>query len=93
MGYIEFKPVKERMKYMKHCGTERLETNRLILRRFVSEDAAAMYKNWASDDEVTKYLTWPTHPNIEVSKFVTEDWVGSYADENYYQWAIVLKII
>lgn len=42
---------------MKHCGTQRLETERLILRRFVIEDADAMYKNWASDDEVTKYLT------------------------------------
>lgn len=30
---------------MKHCGTQRLETNRLILRRYVNEDAAAMYKN------------------------------------------------
>ncbi len=76
---------------MNHCGTQRLETERLILRRFVSEDAAAMYRNWASDDEVTKYLTWPTHPNIDVSKFVTEDWVNSYSDEKYYQWAIVLK--
>ena len=76
---------------MKHCGTQRLETERLILRRFVSEDAGAMYKNWASDDEVTKYLTWPTHPNVDVSKFVTEDWVNSYSNEKFYQWAIVLK--
>lgn len=76
---------------MKHCGTQRIETNRLILRRFVSEDAEAMFRNWASDSEVTKYLTWPTHPSIEVSKFVTEDWVNSYSDEKYYQWAIVLK--
>mgnify|MGYP000180088729 FL=1 len=30
---------------MKHSGTQRLETERLVLRRFVNEDAAAMYKN------------------------------------------------
>ena len=76
---------------MEHCGTQRLETERLVLRRFVSEDAAAMYKNWASDSEVTKYLTWPTHPNMDVSRMVTEGWVSSYPKENYYQWAIVLK--
>lgn len=76
---------------MLHCGTQRLETKRLILRRFTKEDAAAMYKNWASDSEVTKYLTWPTHSNIDVSKFVLEEWVNSYSDEKYYQWAIVLK--
>lgn len=77
--------------YMKHRGTQRLETERLILRRFISEDAGAMYRNWASDDEVTKYLTWPAHPDIRVSKLVTEEWVNSYSDEKYYQWAIVLK--
>ena len=34
---------------MYHCGTQRLETERLILRRFVRKDADAVYKNWASD--------------------------------------------
>lgn len=76
---------------MNHCGTLRLETERLVLRRFVSGDADAMYQNWASDDAVTKYLTWPTHPDPEVSKLVIEDWIRSYSDEKYYQWAIVFK--
>ena len=76
---------------MLHCGTQRLETERLILRRFVKEDAAAMYKNWASDNEVTKYLTWSAHASVDASKLVLEDWISSYSDEKYYQWAIVLK--
>lgn len=76
---------------MKHCGTQRLETERLILRRFISEDVVAMYKNWASDSEVTKYLTWPTHSSVDISQFVVDDWVNSYSNEKYYQWAIVLK--
>lgn len=76
---------------MNHCGTQRLETDRLILRRYVNADAAAMYKNWASDGEVTRFLTWPTHPNPEVSARVIEDWVNQYSDHSYYHWAIVLK--
>ena len=76
---------------MKHCGTKQLETERLILRRFRPKDAATMYKNWASDDEVTKYLTWPTHSSIEVSEFVINDWVNSYNKDDFYQWAIVPK--
>ena len=76
---------------MKHCGTQTLETERLILRRFVIEDSAAMYNNWASDEEVTKYLTWLPHSSREISKSILEDWVNSYSDEKYYQWAIVLK--
>lgn len=76
---------------MKHSGTQRLETERLVLRRFVNEDAEAMYKNWAADEEVTKYLTWPPHSNQEVSQRVIEEWVEAYASESYYHWAIVLK--
>ena len=76
---------------MKHCGTQRLETERLILRRFVIEDAAAMYKNWAADDDVTKYLSWPSHTSQEISENLITDWVKKYSDEKFYQWAIVLK--
>lgn len=76
---------------MKHCGTQRLETDRLVLRRYVREDAAAMYKNWASDQEVTRFLMWPAHSGPEVSQSVMEDWLKRYSDENYYHWAIVWK--
>jgi ribosomal-protein-alanine N-acetyltransferase len=76
---------------MKHCGTQRIETERLVLRRFSVDDAEAMYQNWASDSEVTRYLTWATHASCEVSRTVLEDWVLSYSKPNYYQWAIVLK--
>ena len=76
---------------MKHCGTQMLETDRLILRRYVSEDAAAMYKNWASDSEVTKYLMWQTHSGEAVSQSIINEWLKEYSNDNYYHWAIVLK--
>ena len=41
---------------MKHCGTQKIETDRLILRRFEVDDAGAMYKNWASSEDVVWYL-------------------------------------
>ena len=76
---------------MKNCGTQRIETDRLILRRYVIEDADAMYKNWASDSEVTKFLTWQPHSSVEVSRGIIENWLKEYSDGKYYQWAIVLK--
>ena len=76
---------------MNHCGTQSMETERLVLRRFSLDDAEAMYRNWASDPNVTKYLTWPAHTGIEVSKAVLKDWVSSYSRNDFYQWAIVLK--
>ena len=78
---------------LKHKGTVRLETPRLILRRAQMEDAEPMFHNWANDKEVTKYLTWPPHSNIEVTQKVLESWVESYEKEDYYQWMIVLKEI
>ncbi|MBQ7834455.1 MAG: GNAT family N-acetyltransferase [Ruminiclostridium sp.] len=76
---------------MIHCGTQKIETNRLILRRFVHADYLPMYNNWASDSEVSKFLTWPTHANAEVSRGVVADWVNSYKNADYYQWAIAFK--
>ena len=76
---------------MKHLGTEILETTRLQLRPFESSDAKAMFENWASDPEVTKYLSWPTHETLGISEAVTQDWISHYPEENFYQWAIVPK--
>lgn len=50
-----------------------------------------MYVNWASDDEVTKYMTWPTHTNVEISQLVVNDWVSSYDKDDFYLWAIVFE--
>ena len=76
---------------LNHKGTVTIETDRLILRRFALEDAEAMYRNWASDDEVTKHLTWPTHTSVEISKMVLTDWTSHYPEPDFYNWAIVLK--
>ena len=74
-----------------HKGTKTIETDRLILRRFTMEDAEPMFRNWASDDQVTKHLTWPTHAGVEVTRMVLADWTAGYAGDKFYQWAIVLK--
>lgn len=76
---------------LNHKGTMSLETERLKLRKFNQEDAEDMYNNWASDAEVTKYLTWPTHSSIEVTKRVVGMWIDDYENGEYYQWAIELK--
>lgn len=68
-----------------------LETQRLLLRPFKIEDDTDMYNNWASDDEVTKYLTWNTHENIEVSKKILSLWVSQYEKPERINFAITLK--
>lgn len=76
---------------LNHVGTKEIETDRLLLRPFRVEDAGEMYQNWASDEEVTKFLTWPTHKDPELTKKLLEDWVAQYENPENYQWAITLK--
>ena len=68
-----------------------LETERLVLRRFVSGDGQAMFENWAGDPEVSHFLRWPTHESADISQAVTDSWVESYSQPDFYQWAIVPK--
>lgn len=76
---------------MNHAGTRELDTGRLLLRRFRPDDVAAMFRNWTGDPEVTKFLRWPAHASLEITQSVLEEWIASYADPAFYQWAIVLK--
>lgn len=76
---------------MEHKGTQILTTDRLILRPFRLSDVQQMYNNWASDPDVTHFLTWPTHTSPDVTRMVLEHWVSSYEKPDYYQWAICLK--
>ena len=65
-----------------HKGTPAIETPRLILRQAVREDAEAMFRNWASDPEVTKYLTWPPHVTIDVTRNVLASWMEEYEKDD-----------
>jgi Acetyltransferases, including N-acetylases of ribosomal proteins len=76
---------------LNHVGTKVIETERLILRPFKVWDAEDMYNNWASDEEVTRYLTWPTHKTIETTKRTIESWTNDYSNNQNYNWAIELK--
>ena len=78
---------------MKHCGTKSIITERLILRRFEEADAEHMFNNWANDPDVTRYMTWRPHGDISVTKTLLREWVNSYSQLDYYNWAIVLRDI
>lgn len=76
---------------MTHIGTQYIETERLILRRLELSDAQAMFDNWASDDKVTKFLTWPTHADVSVTEQILKEWIPQYLKDDCYRWAITLK--
>jgi len=65
---------------MNHLGTKILETDRLVLRPFKETDVEDMYYNWASSDQVTRYLTWPTHTSKDITKSVVDLWISKNED-------------
>ncbi len=69
----------------------KIETDRLILREFKVNDAKDMFENYTNDDEVTKYLTWKPHKNIQETEELLKTWVKNYKKKNSYLWAICLK--
>ena len=59
---------------MQHKGTVRLETDRLILRRFRLDDSGAAFQNWTSDKRVTEFLRWPAHDTVRQKRFSKRGW-------------------
>ena len=76
---------------MKSFGTIKLETDRFILRRFCIADAKDMFSNYASNHNVTKYLSWKAHESIKESETLIKIWEEEYNSNDFYQWAIVSK--
>lgn len=74
-------------------GTQQIETQRLILRRFKPSDAKHMYKNWAVDSEVCKFLSWNPHKDLSETEHIVEGWIKDYENDDNYNWVIELKDI
>ncbi|MBK1813359.1 GNAT family N-acetyltransferase [Clostridium sp. YIM B02505] len=75
---------------LSHKGTQTLETERLLLHKFKLSDAECMFKNWATDSEVCKFLSWKPQKDLIETKQIVESWVNAYSFD-YYNWAIELK--
>jgi RimJ/RimL family protein N-acetyltransferase len=60
---------------------ERLETERLLLRRPRAQDAAAIFTTYAADPEATTYVGFPRHRTIDETRaFLT------FSDKQWAQW-------
>jgi len=78
---------------LNHVGTEELETDRLLLRKFKLDDAEDMFNNWAKDPENVEFFNWSAHENIEETKRILSRWIEKYEIDakRTYRWAIVWK--
>ncbi len=68
-----------------------IETARLVLRRPVLADAAEIYKNYASNSRVTRYLSWPTHRSVaDAERFLRRSGESVECREEFC-WVIVQR--
>jgi len=72
-------------------GTQTIETERLLLRKYTLSDSEDMYNNWAKCEECFKYLPWKPCASIDEVKGRIKRWIESYKENTFYQWGIELK--
>ena len=72
-------------------NTPKLETEKLILRKFTKDDLDALFLI-LKDKEVNKFLPWYPMKNLEETKrFYEERYAAKYAEPQAYAYAICLK--
>lgn len=70
----------------KFADVPKIETERLILRKITLDDAEDMYL-YASNEEVTRYVTWDTHSSLSD----TIVFINTFSPQYDALWGIELK--
>jgi [ribosomal protein S5]-alanine N-acetyltransferase len=70
----------------KFADVPKIETERLILRKITLDDAEDMYL-YASNEEVTRYVTWDTHSSLSD----TIEFINTFLPQYDALWGIELK--
>ena len=71
--------------------SKKLETERLILKKFDKNDFEMLYKNYVSDESVPKYCTWKPCKTQEEANELLGKWFKGYEDPEKLMWMIVEK--
>ena len=75
-----------------HVGTQTIETERLILRRFEYSDIDSMLHNWIADEQTQWDYGEPYYSSSEaVKELFDTKYIVSYSKDDYYRWAVIEK--
>ena len=78
---------------LKNSGTKKIETDRLILRKFKKDDVEGFYNNVGNDDLIDKYVLWNKHKDKNETEGLVNKWIEDYNNDYVYRWVIELKEI
>ena len=74
-----------------HCGTQKIETDRLILRQFQYSDDENMLEYWISDPNIQFMYSEPIYSTKNEVKELLDKYINSYQNCDYYRWAVIEK--
>jgi ribosomal-protein-alanine N-acetyltransferase len=66
-------------------------TERLSLQRINLDDTVAVYKNWASDPLVTRYLIWRPHKSVSDTYRYIKNCLDGWKNQTEFTWLIFEK--
>src|SRR5437773_3601813 len=62
-------------------ASQTVTTARLLLRRPLASDTAAIFTRYSSDPEVTRYVGWPTHTSVDDTRAFL-----AFSDDQWDRW-------
>jgi ribosomal-protein-alanine N-acetyltransferase len=69
--------------------SEQLITDRLVARRLSEEDVPTIFKTYASDERVARYMTWPVATEVAHVQAFVSGAVASWPAGTAYEFAVV----
>ncbi len=70
---------------------ERIDTERLILRKPLIEDTPSLFAAYMQDPEVTRYLRWQPHKELSEAQDFIRGCICAWKDETRFPCVITLK--
>ena len=70
---------------------EIIETERLILRLPILSDAETIFRAYAQDVEVVRYVIWKPHGSVEETVAFISDRIAAWNDHRSFSWVITRK--
>lgn len=83
--------IKDEMLNINECGTLDIDTGRLLLRKFTSEDALSAMNNWAGDEYIQKMYGEPAYKTLDDTAALLDKYIKGYESGYYYRWAVIEK--
>ena len=74
---------------MNSIGTKAVITERLLLRKFMYNDADDMLKYWVSKPEIQYMYSEPIYTTKEQVNELLNKYISGYLNNNIYRWAII----